>query len=81
MKEEEIRSAIERALRRIAPEAQLSEIRGGEPLRDQLDLDSMDFLNLLIGLHQALGVDIPEADYRELASLDGLVRYLAAKLP
>ena len=45
--------------------------------RDQLDLDSMDLLNFVIGLHTALGVDIPEADYSKLATLDGCVDYLA----
>lgn len=48
-------------------------------LRDQLDIDSMDFLNLVIGVHQALGVDIPEADYPRLVTLDGFVTYLVAR--
>ena len=48
-------------------------------LRDTLDLDSVDFLNFVVGLHAALGVDIPEADYDKLASLDACVAYLAAQ--
>ena len=48
-------------------------------LRDQVDLDSMDFLNLLVGVHQRTGIEIPEADYPKLATLDQLVAYLAAK--
>ena len=48
--------------------------------RDQLDLDSMDLLNVVIGLHAALGVEIPEADYSSLATPDGCVDYLLSKL-
>lgn len=48
-------------------------------MRDQVDLDSMDWLNFLAGLHQRLSVDIPEADYRKLTTLDALVPYLAQK--
>jgi acyl carrier protein len=48
----------------------------GVPLRDQLDMDSMDFLNFVIGLHGELNVEIPETDYRELSTLDGCVAYL-----
>jgi acyl carrier protein len=50
-----------------------------ENLRDQLDVDSMDFLNLLIALHEALGVDIPETDYARLSTLQGILEYLAEK--
>ena len=48
-------------------------------LRSQLDLDSMDFLNFVLGLHKALGIEIPEADYRKLATLDACVAYLGAR--
>jgi len=65
-------------LGRIAPEADLGTIDPGEPLREQLDLDSVDFLNFVIGLHERLGIDIPEADYGKLASIDGAVAYLVA---
>jgi acyl carrier protein len=47
-------------------------------LRDQLDIDSMDFLNFVIALHERLGVDVPERDYPQLATFDGCVEYLAA---
>ncbi|MCC6535059.1 MAG: acyl carrier protein [Burkholderiales bacterium] len=49
------------------------------PLRDQLDLDSMDWLDVLVGLHERLKVDIPESDYARLVTLDDLVAYLGAK--
>jgi acyl carrier protein len=66
-------------LRRIAPEADPGRIDPREPLRDQLDLDSMDFLNFLIGVHEARGVDIPEADYPRLSSLEAITEYLGQK--
>jgi acyl carrier protein len=75
----EIEAAVRRALGDIAPEADLSSLDRDVPFRDQLDLDSMDMLNVVIALHEALGVDIPEADYPALATLDGAVQYLAAK--
>lgn len=76
----DIREAVLRALTKVAPEARGVSMAGGVPLRDELDLDSMDMLNFVIGLHTALGVDIPEADYAQLATLDGAVAYLQARL-
>ena len=80
MDEHKIRQIIFATLRTIAPEVTPEEIAANEPLRDQVDLDSMDFLNFLIGLHEKLGVDIPEADYAKLVTLDDLVSYLKAKV-
>ena len=50
------------------------------PLRDQLDIDSFDFLDVVIRLHDKLGVDVPEADYQNLATLDSAIDYLASRL-
>jgi acyl carrier protein len=80
MTETEIRQAVFDAIRQIAPEADARKIGVNENLREALDIDSFDFLNLLIGLHKRLGVEIPEADYGQLATLSGLVRYLSSKL-
>ena len=79
MTNEEIRAIVIETLKGIAPEIEESELRPDHPLRDQVDLDSMDWLNFLVGLHQKLRVDIPEADYRKLTTLNALVAYLAAK--
>ena len=49
-------------------------------MRDQVDLDSIDWLNFLLGLHGALGVDIPETDYAALVTLDDLVAYLRTRV-
>ena len=80
MTDDEIRSAVLQALATVAPEARSLSLESDVPLRDQLDLDSMDFLNVLIALHRSLHVEIPEADYGAFATLDGAVRYLADRL-
>ena len=67
-------------LRLIAPEVEPGDIVPSTPLRHQVDLDSMDWLNFLIGLHQRLGVNIPEADYARLITLDNVLDYLQGKL-
>ena len=69
-----------RVLGEIAPEADLAALKPDVAFRDQLDLDSMDLLNVVIGLHAALGVEIPEADYSSLVTPDGCVDYLLTKL-
>lgn len=66
-------------LQSIAPEVEPDAIRGARPLRAQVDLDSMDWLNFLVALHEQLEVEIPEADYRRLATLDDVVEYVARK--
>jgi acyl carrier protein len=71
-----LRTAVLSVLGEIAPEADLDRVRSDVPLREQLDLDSMDMLNFAVGLHAALGVDIPEADYGKLATVDACVAYL-----
>jgi acyl carrier protein len=76
-----IREALLAALRRVAPEADLAGLVADTPLREELELDSMDFLSFVIGVHERLGVDIPESDYSRLATLGGAVDYLQARLP
>lgn len=75
---DEIRGIVLRVLGEIAPEADPARIKPAVSFRDQLDLDSMDFLNFVIGLHQAFRVDIPESDYPKLATLEGCVEHLAS---
>jgi acyl carrier protein len=74
-----IRAAVLAALGEVAPEADLASLRPDVPFRDQLDLDSMDFLNFLLGLGERLGIEVPEADYSQMSSLDGSAAYLAAR--
>jgi acyl carrier protein len=74
--EADIKAAIFQVLHRIAPEAEPAQLDPNANLREALDIDSFDFLNFLIGLHEKLGVEIPEADYGKLTSLAALVSYL-----
>lgn len=67
-------------LRSIAPEVEPGGIEPARPLRHQVDLDSMDWLNFLVGLHERFGVNIPEADYARLVTLDNVLDYLQARL-
>jgi acyl carrier protein len=75
-----LRQTVLDTLRRIAPEISPDTLQSAKELRDQVDLDSMDWLNFLVALHEKLGIDIPEADYAKLATLDDLLAYLRAKL-
>ena len=72
----EIRALALDLLGAIAPEADLDALGDEEELREVLDIDSMDFLNFVAALHKATGIDIPEADYRQLFTLAGIQRYL-----
>ncbi len=74
-----LEALVAEVLAGIAPEADFAAVDPKKDLRDALDLDSMDFLNLVIGLHERLGIDIPEADYPALFTKEGLLAYLAAK--
>ena len=70
----EIRSAVLAALHEVAPEVAHVELDGAAPLREEVDLDSIDFLRFLTGVHARLGVEIPESRFEELVSLDDVVR-------
>lgn len=72
----EIRAVVLRILGGLAPEADLEHLKPELGFREQLDIDSMDYLNFVIGLHKELHVDIPEKDYPKLASLQGCISYL-----
>jgi len=79
MTRDQIRSTVLDVLGAVAPEGDYARLKPDRPLRDQLDIDSYDFLNVMIQLHDRLGVDIPEADYQQLATLDAAVDYLCAR--
>jgi acyl carrier protein len=72
----EAKALILNVLSDIAPEADMDRLCGRAQLRDELDLDSIDFLNFIAALHERTGVDIPEAEYARLATLDDAVAYL-----
>jgi acyl carrier protein len=80
MTQSEIRAVVQEELSNIAPEVDLSVINPAADLREELDIDSMDFLNFVTAIHHRLGVDVPELDYPKLITLDGAVKYLESKL-
>ncbi len=80
MTDEEIKALVLRELGNIAPEAESDQIDPAVDLREQVDLDSMDILNLAIAIHEATGVDIPETDYPQMTSLDRCVAYLRTRI-
>lgn len=79
--QEQIRTAVLAIVKRLAPEVDPTKIIPDKPLRIQIDLDSMDWLNVLAAIHEKLGVDIPESDYGKVQTLDSIVAYLAGKIP
>jgi acyl carrier protein len=76
----EIRAAVLETLKSIAPEMDAGGLKPDQPLRRQVDLDSMDWLNVIAGLHEKLQVDIPESDYGRLGTLDAIVTCVASNL-
>lgn len=76
MNETEARKVVLAELRQIAPEADPSSLEDDVEFREQFDIDSMDFLNFITGLHSRTGVDVPEEDYPQLATLAGCIAYL-----
>ncbi len=81
MDKQQLRQQVLEELQQVAPELEAESLRGDRPLRDEVDLDSMDWLRFLSALHRRFAVNIPEADYQQLDSLDALVGYLDQRLP
>lgn len=78
MTTDQIQAAVLGVLGQIAPEADLAALDPDVDFREQLDVDSMDLLNFVIGVDEELGVDIPEADYPRISTLNSFVAYLQA---
>ena len=79
MSEDEVRQIILDIIHDIAPDEDLSDVKPDVRLRDQLDLDSMDFLDIVMELRKRHQIEVPEDDYMELSTLDGCVNYLTPK--
>lgn len=80
MSAEEIRQVILDILARIAPDEDLSNLEDDVPFREQMELDSMDFLDIVMELRKQYRVQIPEEEYSHLATMGGTVRYLTPML-
>ena len=78
MTPDEARALVVDLIGRIAPEADLDDADPTQDLRDEIDLDSLDFLGLVEGIKERTGVDVPEEDYPQVRSLDGVVAYVTA---
>jgi acyl carrier protein len=75
----EIRAGVIATLCEVAPEVDPAQLSGARALRQQVDLDSMDWLNVIVGWNQRFGVEIPEADYAKLTTLDAVVGYIRSR--
>lgn len=78
MTEDEMRAVVVDALTEVAPEVDPAEIDPAVSLTDQLDLDSMDMLNVIVAISERTGIEVPERDYGRLSTLHGAVAYLQA---
>ncbi len=76
MNDTEIRTTIVRTLRQIAPEIDPATLEPDVLLREQVDLDSMDWLNFILEVGQKFGVEIPETDYARLLTVNDFVTYV-----
>jgi acyl carrier protein len=79
MSRQDVQGAVFRALSSVAPEADPLTLDPKKPIREELDIDSMDFLNFVVALHSALGIDVPERDYAKLATVESCVDYLVGR--
>ena len=80
MTEKELSEALVQIIRQVAPDGDLENLRPEQRFRDQLDFDSVDFLNFALGLQQRFNISIPEEDFPALGTLDGCVSYLMPKI-
>lgn len=78
--ESEINELLLSALHEIVPEVDLNTLDPEVSLRDELDIDSMDFFRFMVKLHEKLDIDIPESDYRKLSTLKKCIEYLNTKI-
>ena len=79
MTRDELRQAVLEIIADIAPDEDVSSVDDDKPLRDQIGLDSMDFLDIILELRKRFKIDVPEADFPEFLTLDSTVAYLLPK--
>ena len=76
----QVREGVLAAIAEVAPEVDPATLSGSRPLRRQVELDSMDWLRVIVGWHARFGVEIPEAHYAQVGSVEAVVDYLMARL-
>lgn len=79
MTEDQVKQIVIDIINEIAPDEDTSNLKAEVPLREQMDLDSMDFLDIVMELRKQHGIEVPEADYPQLASLESCATYLTPK--
>jgi acyl carrier protein len=79
MTHQDIQKRVLEALASVAPEIDAPALDTRAALRDQVDIDSMDFLRFVVELHRQFGIDVPEADYHKLSNVDSVTEYVAAR--
>ena len=80
MTREEVRAVILDIIAQIAPDEDLGDLKDNVRIRDQIELDSMDFLDIIMELRKRYGIEVPEDDYMQLATLDGAISYLQPRM-
>jgi acyl carrier protein len=80
MTKEQIKDTILEIIAQIIPDEDLSNLKGDIPLREQVELDSMDFLDIIMELRKRYGIEVPEDDYTQLTTLDGSIAYLEPRM-
>lgn len=80
MTKEQIKATVLEIIAQIIPDEDLSNLKGSIPIREQVELDSMDFLDIIMELRKRYGIEVPENDYVQLATLDGSVAYLEPRM-
>jgi acyl carrier protein len=80
MTKEQIKDTILEIIAQIIPDEDLSNLKGDIPLREQVELDSMDFLDIVMELRKRYGIEVPESDYTQLATLNGSAAYLEPRM-
>jgi acyl carrier protein len=80
MNEAQIRIGVIATIREVAPEVESDQLNSARALRQQVDLDSMDWLNVIIGWHRRFGIETPEVDYARLTSVDAVVAYVGQRM-
>lgn len=80
MTDDDLKATLIQLLRPFAPEVDFDDIDPEENLQEEIEIDSFDFLNFLIAVDERLGVSVPEADYGEVMTLDGLMDYIRVRV-
>lgn len=78
MDHKEIRTVLLEVMDTVAPGCLPAQIDDDQDIREQMDLDSMDLLNMVAALHERLGIEVPESDVEQLTTINAAVAYLAA---